>query len=174
MNFITYKDEILTLIDEFMEIGYMAEDVKVHNFHKDEITIKRSNNEKSMQIFASTPFNDNSIIELDKFLSDVSVDLRCFLIVDSEFQELSALKNSLNKFEIFQDRDDEFGSMYGTKIISGSLKDKLTKSLFLIGKDGAIYYIDMPENLSTSFDLERLRIELNKVYQSYNGVGCHG
>jgi hypothetical protein len=64
--------------------------------------------------------------------------------------------------------------MYGTKIVSGSLEDKLTKALFLIGKDGAVYHIDMPENLEKPLNIERVRVEVNKVYQSYTGVGCHG
>ena len=64
--------------------------------------------------------------------------------------------------------------MYGTKIVSGTLENRLTKALFLIGKDGAIYHIDMPSNLDSPLNLERIRAELNKVYQSYTGAGCHG
>ena len=64
--------------------------------------------------------------------------------------------------------------MYGTKIVSGSMENKLTKALFIIGKDGAIYHIDIPEDLEKPLDMERVRLELNKVYQSYTGVGCHG
>jgi peroxiredoxin len=72
------------------------------------------------------------------------------------------------------DINEEFASMYGTKIVSGSLENRLTKALFLIGKDGAIYHIDMPSNLDSPLDLERIRAELNKAYQSYTGAGCHG
>ena len=64
--------------------------------------------------------------------------------------------------------------MYGTKIVSGTLENRLTKALFLIGKDGAIYHIDMPENLEKPLDLEKIRLALNKAYHSYTGAGCHG
>ena len=63
--------------------------------------------------------------------------------------------------------------MYGTKIGSGSFEDKLTKSLFLIGKDGAIYYIDTPQALEKPLDIEKIRTALNKTYQTYTGTGCH-
>jgi hypothetical protein len=46
--------------------------------------------------------------------------------------------------------------------------------MFLISKDGAVFYLDMPNDLSDPFDLDRLRVELNKAYTSYNGTGCHG
>jgi hypothetical protein len=64
--------------------------------------------------------------------------------------------------------------MYGTEIINGNLTNLLTKSLFLISKDGAVFYLDMPQDLDTPLDLERLQIELNKAYTTYTGVGCHG
>ena len=72
------------------------------------------------------------------------------------------------------DVNEDFASMYGTKIVSGTLENCLTKALFLVGKDGAIYHIDMPEELQKPLDMDRIRVELNKVYQSYTGVGCHG
>ena len=69
---------------------------------------------------------------------------------------------------------DEFGPMYGTKIVQGDLENKLAKALFLISKDGAIFYLEFLKNLEENFDLERLRVELNKAYITYTGVGCHG
>ena len=64
--------------------------------------------------------------------------------------------------------------MYGTKIVKGNIAPDLCKSLFLISKDGAIFYVDMPINIEKHFDLEQLASELNKAYAIYNGVGCHG
>jgi peroxiredoxin len=84
-----------------------------------------------------------------------------------------ALKNRLEKFKIYFDCEDEFGGMYGTQIVSGTLEGMLTKALFLISKDGAIFYLDMPDDISKPLDLERLQVELNKAYVSYTGVGCH-
>jgi len=81
--------------------------------------------------------------------------------------------DGLKKFEILIDSEQEFGGMYGASIEDGSLESKLTKSLFLIGKDGAIFWLEVPEDLSKELDLERLQVELNKAYVTYTGVGCH-
>ncbi len=174
MDSITYNGETQTLIDEFLEVGYMAEDVLVDDFYKKERLLKRSNKERVMQLFVSTPFSDESIIALDEFLSDVTIDLNCYLILDSEFKDATALKNRIKKLEIFYDKENEYGAMYGTQIVDGTLTQKLTKALFLVGKDGAVYHVDMPNDLSSGFDLERIRVELNKAYVTYTGVGCHG
>ena len=104
----------------------------------------------------------------------LEVPVNCYLIFDKETEERAALKNRLEKLELIYDSEEEFGAMYGTKIVSGNLKDKLTKALFLISKDGSIFYIDMPKDLDNPLNLERLRVELNKAYVTYTGTGCHG
>jgi hypothetical protein len=175
---IIYKDEILELCEDFTDVGYMAENVDVKDLAGNEFEIKRSHEDKSMTILVSFPDDKNEffeeIVKIDEFLSHIKVPLNAYMIFDKSTTIQSILKNRLTAFKIVIDADDEFGSMYGTKLVSGSLEDKLTKSLFLISKDGAIFYLDMPDDLNKEFDLERLRVELNKAYTSYTGVGCHG
>lgn len=175
---IKYKDELCELIEDYTDVGYMAENIEVQDLYGRDITLKRSHTEKAMSLFISFPNIKNGFIKeieaIDKFMSDIQVDIHCYLIFDSPIADKMALKNRLSKFQIVFDTQNEFGSMYGTQIVSGSLKDLLTKSLFLISKDGAIFYIDMPQELERPLDLERLRIELNKAYTTYTGVGCHG
>jgi peroxiredoxin len=175
---IIYKDELLELCDDFIDVGYMAENIEVKDMAGDDIEIKRSHEDKSMTILLSFPdakdeFLDE-ILKIDEFLSAIKVPLNSFMIFYKDAKIQSVLKNKLKKFKAVLDADDEFGNMYGTKLVSGSLEGKLTKSLFLISKDGAIFYLDMPDDLNKEFDLERLRVELNKAYVSYTGVGCHG
>ena len=127
----------------------------------------------------SNSFVDNGlfgleILKIDELLSNIQVPLNCYIIFDKDYEVDTVLKNRLKKFKLVLDVEDEFGNMYGTKLVSGSLENKLTKSLFLISKDGAVFYLEMPNELSKEFDLDRLRVELNKAYTSYNGVGCHG
>ncbi|MEA3499274.1 MAG: hypothetical protein U9R16_09465 [Campylobacterota bacterium] len=175
---IKYKDEELELVEDFIDVGYMAENIEVLDFYGKAKDIKRSNEDKSMTLLISFPTASNGfykeIIQIDKFMNDIVVPINCYLLFNSECEEMTALKNTLEKFEIVYDKEEDFGNMYGTKLISGSLEDKLTKSLFLISKDGAIFYLDMPSDLEKELDLERLKIELNKAYVSYTGVGCHG
>jgi hypothetical protein len=175
---ITYKDELLELCEDFTDVGYMAENIEVQDLAGEIFEIKRSHPDKSMTILVSfwnakDEFLDE-ILKIDEFLSHIQVPMNSYMIFDKDAKIDAVLKNRLKKFKVVLDAEDEFGNMYGTKLVSGSLKGKLTKSLFLISKDGAIFYLDMPDDLSKEFDLERLRIELNKAYVSYTGVGCHG
>lgn len=175
---IIYKDELLALCEDFIDVGYMAENIEVQDINGKTKEIKRSHPDKAMTLLVSFTHVDsssvNEIIKIDEFLSDIQVPIKCYMIFDKEYKAQNILKNRLKKFEIVLDSEDEFGSMYGTKLVSGSLKNKLTKSLFLIGKDGSVFYIDMPYDLCEELNLERLRVELNKAYLSYTGVGCHG
>jgi peroxiredoxin len=168
-----YKNEEFELIDEFIDVGYMAEDIEAVDSQGNEITIKKASPNRMIQIFLSFPnFEDfkEEIIAFDEFMNDAKVEIFTYLIFDKKIDFDYTFKKILPVFDI----NEDYGNMYGTKIISGTLENCLTKALFLVGKDGAIYHIDMPEELSKPFDMERIRIELNKVYQSYTGVGCHG
>lgn len=175
---IKYNDEECELCDDFIDVGYMAENIEVLDSKGEVFEIKRSHEDKSMTLLVSFPNDQNGFLNemlvLDELLSKIQVPLNCYYIFDKDYKIDTVLKNRLKKFTIVLDKDDEFGNMYGTKLISGSLEEKLTKSMFLISKDGAIFYLDMPNDMSKPFDLERLRVELNKAYTSYNGTGCHG
>ena len=166
-----YKNEEFKLTDEFIDIGYMAEEFEAEDLENKEILIKKANSNRMIQIFLSFPSFDEfkeEIIAFDEFMNEAKVEIFTYLIFNQKIK-VPKLKKLIPIFDV----NEEFADMYGTKIISGSLENKLTKALFLIGKDGAIYHIDMPENLEKPLDMERIRVELNKVYQSYTGVGCH-
>ena len=168
-----YKNEEFELIDEFIDVGYMAEDIEAVDLQGNELTIKKASPNRMIQIFLSFPnFEDfkEEIIAFDEFMNDAKVEIFTYLIFNKKIDFDYKFKKILPVFDI----NEDYANMYGTKIISGTLKNCLTKALFLVGKDGAIYHIDMPEDLAKPLDMERIRIELNKVYQSYTGVGCHG
>ena len=170
---IIYKNEEMNLTDDFIDIGYMAENFDVINLKNEELTIKKASPNRNIQLFLSFPnFDDFSeeIITFDEFISGAKIDIFVYLI----FNEKIDLSYNFKKIIPIFDINEEFANMYGTKIVSGTLENRLTKALFLIGKDGAIYHIDMPSNLDSPLDLERIRAELNKAYQSYTGAGCHG
>ncbi len=175
---IKYNDEFLELCDDYIDIGYMAENIEVADILGDKHEIRRSHPDKSMTMLVSFPDDQNGfaheILKMDELLNKIQVPINCYFIFDKEYEMQTVLKNRLKKFKVVLDVEDEFGNMYGTKLVSGTLEDKLTKSLFLISKDGAVFYLEMPDDLNNEFDLDRLRIELNKAYTSYNGVGCHG
>ncbi|RXJ87870.1 hypothetical protein [Arcobacter sp. CECT 8985] len=166
-----YKNEKFDLIDEFIDIGYMAEDFEVKDINDNSKIIKKSNEKRDIQIFISFPNYEDfkeEITFFDEFINGAKVDIYTYLIFNKKIQ-LPTFKKLIPVFDI----EEDFACMYGTQILNGTFKNKLTKALFIIGKDGAIYHIDMPNDLEDSFNLELVRVELNKVYQSYTGVGCH-
>ncbi len=169
---IIYKNEEMELTDDFIDIGYMAENIDVIKLNGEKFTIKKASPNRNIQIFLSFPnFDDfkEEIIAFDEFINGAKIDIYTYIIFNEKIYFPYEFKKIIPVFDI----NEEFAEMYGTKIVSGSLENKLTKALFLIGKDGAIYHIDMPNNLDKPLDLERIRVELNKVYQSYTGTGCH-
>jgi len=168
-----YKNEDFELTDEFIDIGYMAEEIEATDIEDKEILIKKASENRMIQIFLSFPsFEDfkDEIIAFDEFMNDAKVEIFTYLLFNEKIKIDYEFKTIVPVFDINQD----YADMYGTKIVSGKLENRLTKALFIIGKDGAIYYIDMPDDLEKPLDIERVRVELNKVYQSYTGVGCHG
>ncbi|MEA3490646.1 MAG: hypothetical protein U9R27_01955 [Campylobacterota bacterium] len=175
---IVYKGEGNQLTEDFIDVGYMAESIEVEDAYGKNITLQRSHARRAMTLFISFPNADSGFFKeieaIDKFMSNIQVDIHCYFIFSAKVEAKAILKNRLEKFQVVFDTENEFGSMYGTEIVNGNLEGLLTKSLFLISKDGALFYLDMPHDLDTPLDLERLQIELNKAYTTYTGVGCHG
>jgi len=174
---ITFKNKQYDLCDDFIDIGYMAENFEVTDTNGEKLEILRSHSDGSMSLFISFPdISDDfsqEILKLDEFMSNIKVPIKCYFIFNKELEDATEFNNKLKKFEMLLDSEDEFGNMYGTKIVTGDMEDKLTKAMFLISKDGAVFFLDMPNDLEKEFDLERLQIELNKAYVTYTGVGCH-
>jgi peroxiredoxin len=167
---ITYKGEIQELVEDYIDVGYMGENFQAQDREGNLKTITRSNAARSMTLIVSAPFFTSELARLDAFMNEIQVDIACYMVFDAQSQ----ISQNLQKFEQVFDVEDEFGVMYGTKIVQGNLEGKLTKALFLISKDGAVFYIDMPWEIESEFDLQRLHVELNKAYSTYTGVGCHG
>lgn len=175
---IEYKNKQYKLCDDFIDIGYMAENFEALDINEESFEFKRSNPDRSMSLLISFPDLQQQfaqeILKIDTLLSALEVTVHCYLVFNEANEQYKEFQKSLNKLQILFDHEEEFGNMYGTKIINDDLEDKLTKALFLISKDGSVFYLQMPKDLSQPLDLERLRIELNKAYVTYTGVGCHG
>lgn len=169
----TFKNQTIEIIDEFVEIGFNSEKVNLIDLHNHRVTIGGYDKEREIQVIMSIPHCDSSFLDealvVDSFLSSATASIKSYLILGAFVDNLPDFK----AFKVCFDNDFEFGNMYGTKIISKNLGDNLAKSFFIIGKDGAIYYDFMPVDLEKLVDLQRVRLELNKVFTTYTGVGCH-
>lgn len=171
---VTYKGKELKLVEDIMDVGYMAESFDAKDINANEVHISRSDEKRGMSLFVSAPFCDADLSALDELLSHIEVDINCYFIFEKLNGDVKEFAKGLKKFEVLEDAEDEFGEMYGVKITSDEFKGILAKALFLISKDGAVFYIDFLKDLEDSFNLERLRAELNRAYVTYTGVGCHG
>ena len=56
---IIYKNEEMNLTDDFIDIGYMAENFDVINLKNEEITIKKASLNRNIQLFLSFPNFDH-------------------------------------------------------------------------------------------------------------------
>ena len=82
MSRIFYEDETLELIDDFIDVGYMAENIEVKDMTGNSFEIKRSHGDGSMTLLVSLPdvlFDE--IFVLDEFLSAVQVPIHCYLVL---------------------------------------------------------------------------------------------
>ncbi len=175
-SIVTYLNEAFTLAEDAMEEGYMAQTIDVKTPYLQQYTIQRSSLERTLTLLFSFPgyMFENEILYIDEFLSHLQIPINCYLIFHEPAKNDVTLQQHFKVLQPVYDMDDNFGTWYGTKITNGSLAGSLCKSLFLIGKDGSIFYIDIPSNMEEKLNLEKLRIALNKAYISYTGVGCHG
>lgn len=168
------ENKMESLGEDFLDVGYMGEDfVAVDLLGKDR-EIKRSDKE-AMKIFIALPHPQEllqkELLIIDSFLAKAKVPMQTYVVFKKNSAAVQDLSKSLKTCEILIDSYDEFGGMYG--VVSSS--DDFFKALFLLGKEGAIYYVQTPESFATPFDLALLQIHLNKTYLSYTTKsGCHG
>ena len=137
MSKIFYKDEILEITDDFIDVGYMAENVEVETIEKEALEIKRSHGDDSMTLLISLPqILLDEVAALDKFLSAIKVPIHCYLILAKRAQEGQEGLKKLQKLEAVFDVQEEFGGMYGTKIVTGSMRLIFASRYFLSAKRG--------------------------------------
>ena len=80
---ITYKNEEMNLTDDFIDIGYMAENFDAININNEEITIKKASPNRNIQLFLSFPnFDDFSeeILASDEFINEAKADIFTYII----------------------------------------------------------------------------------------------
>jgi peroxiredoxin len=68
------------------------------------------------------------------------------------------------------DVDEAFGDYYGVRLSN----KELAKSLFIISKDGAVFYHEILEDLSAPFNFDKALVKIAAAQNCYTGKGCHG
>jgi hypothetical protein len=71
------------------------------------------------------------------------------------------------------DTDEAFGDYYGVRLAKGELGGEFTKALFVISKDGAVFYDEILRDLNESFSLDTALVKIAAAQSCYTGKGCH-
>jgi thiol peroxidase len=160
------------LEDEPLDIGYASEKVTVK---------ERSGKEKSIggqdgktQVIITAPFIDekfkDELIEIRKALpKGGTYEVNTSLIVAND-EHADPL---IDDIAFYVDHAGEFGDWYGVRLADGPCENELTKALFIISKDGALFYDDFVTNLHETFNLDTLIRKVNAAQICYTGKGCH-
>lgn len=166
---IIYNTSTLHLEDMPLDVGYASEKVDLKNSAGEVFTIGGQN--RATQILISAPFIDDALIsqlkEIDTLLSlNALGGMTKALIVANEKHELPALEEWLSGY----DYDEVYGDYYGVRLSN----KELSKSLFIISKDGAVFYHEILNDLNNPFSIDKALAKIVAANSCYTGKGCHG
>jgi peroxiredoxin len=166
---INHNNSILTLEDMPLDIGYASEKVNLKNSAGDVFTIGGQNG--ATQLLVSAPFIDDALHaqlkEMDTLLSlNALGGITKALIVANDKHQLPALEEWLSGY----DYDEAYGDYYGTRLSN----KELAKTLFIISKDGAVFYHEILSDLNEPFSFDKALAKIVAANNCYTGKGCHG
>ena len=160
----------MQLEDMPLDIGYASEKVTLKTSEGTDSTVGGQNG--TTQLIVTAPFIDDTFIAeleaIDKALP-ASEDVSAALVVAGDTHAAP----NLPRFRFLIDRDSEFADWYGVRLSGAPLEGELTKALFVISKDGALYYDEFPKNLHDPFNAEAAVRKIYAAQECYTGKGCH-
>jgi len=162
----------MKLEDEPLDIGYASEKVGVVDSGGKQCVIGGQNGKT--QVVITAPFMDDSLAdEIDtirKSLSEKSPEeLTVSLVVaNSEHSD-----PGIDGVDFYVDSEGEFGDWYGVRLLGGPCDRELTKAVFVISKDGALFYDEFVSSLHDTFTQDRLYRKVSAAIECYTGKGCH-
>jgi peroxiredoxin len=169
---IRYHTTTVELEDIPLDIGYASEKVDLKNSSNTLFSIGGQNG--ATQLLISIPFIDENLLStLKEFTTLLSINaldgISKSLIVATDRYPLPHLE----EWTVGFDYDQAFGDYYGVRLSGGELNGELTKALFILSKDGAVFYHEILSDLSTSFDLDKALVKIAAANNCYTGKGCH-
>jgi peroxiredoxin len=152
-----------------LDVGYASEKVDLKNSEGEVFTIGGQNG--ATQLLISAPFIDDTLIsqlkEIDILLSlNALGGMTKALIVANDKHEIPVLEEWLNGY----DYDEAYGDYYGVRLSN----KELAKTLFIISKDGAVFYHEILSDLNKPFSVDKALAKIVAANSCYTGKGCHG
>jgi thiol peroxidase len=169
---INYQNSTLHLEDMPLDVGYASEKVTLKNPSGETFALGGQNG--FTQLILSVPFIDEPLIaqlqELNTLLSlNALTGVSKTLIVAND----SHTDPQIEGWQFGIDTDEAFGDYYGVRLAKGELGGEFAKALFIVSKDGALFYNDIPNDLNTLFSLEKALSKIAAANNCYTGKGCH-
>ena len=169
---ITFNTSILHLEDIPLDIGYASERVDLTDGKKGTFTVGGQTG--STQLIISTPFIDDEFVSQMKEI-DILLELNALQGI-SKAIVVATDKHINPQIEGWQfgiDTDEAFGDYYGIRLAKGELGGEFAKALFIISKDGALFYDEILNDLNDIFSLEKAFPKIAAAMNCYTGKGCH-
>lgn len=170
---IRYNTSSVRLEEMPLDIGYASERVELTG-GSDE-TFHIGGQEGVTQLIVTTPFIDDELLaqlhELDLLLSLNALGGITKTLVVATNRHVDP---KLAEWRFGIDRDEAFGDYYGIRLSPGELGGEFAKALFVISKDGALFYDEILRDLNAPFAVENALIKIAAAQNCYTGKGCHG
>lgn len=169
---IIYNKSTVHLEDMPLDIGYASERVILNDDENKPFIIGGQSG--FTQLIITTPFIDEELLvqlqEIETLLNlNALGGITKALLVASSKHASPRMEGWL--FGI--DSDEAFGDYYGIRLAGHELGGEFAKSLFIVSKDGAVFYNEILPNLEDSFSLERVLPKIAAAQNCYTGKGCH-
>lgn len=169
---IVLNTTVMSLEEPPLDVGYASQKVRLSTKEKQERFVGGQNGKT--QILITAPFIDAAFLEELRGIGALlpkggDYPLEAALIVAHASHELPSIEG----VEVLIDGEGEFGDWYGVRIKDGPCANELAKTLFVISKDGAIFYEEILSNLLEPFNLDILMRKIYAAQTCYTGKGCH-
>ena len=163
----------MLLEDEPLEAGYACEKVTVNSLKGIANTI--GGQKECTQLIISLPFVTK---ELTQELNRLALTLHNSPLIQASASIIVSCNSEkvfddVEGFELFSDHEEEFGDMYSIRLKDGPLQGELTKALFIITKDGSLFYDEIVSDISDNFNTDLALSKLAIAQECYTGKGCH-
>jgi peroxiredoxin len=153
-------------------VGYASQKVTLKDANDQPFVIGGQNGHT--QLIIAAPFIDENLIaelkEIDTLLVLNGLVISKSLVVATK----KHTNPMLDEWNYGYDYDTQFGDYYGVRLGEGELCGEFTKALFIVSKDGALFYDEILKDLNESFSLEKTIHKIAAAMNCYTGHGCHG
>jgi len=169
---ITFNTSTLFLEDMPLDVGYASEKVNLKNHNDETFTIGGQNG--ATQLILSVAFIDDALLaqleEINTLLELNALQGITKTLVVANTQHTDP---QIQGWQFGIDIDEAFGDYYGIRLAKGELGGEFAKGLFVVSKDGALFYNEIPNDLNNPFSLEKALPKIAAAMNCYTGKGCH-